>query len=132
MILIISSFILGIIGFVLGSGLGEEFSFYFCIIGILSPALFTLEQIYKLNKQNNQTDINYYSVLEKLKSNGILTDTEYEKAYSKLDEDKTNTENKIEYDKGVHVIYELSKESIISEEEFHKKIWLLKSLFNQK
>ncbi|WP_426348569.1 hypothetical protein ACPWSR_12535 [Alloiococcus sp. CFN-8] len=46
--LIIASAVLGFLGFMLGGIFGAEiFMFFFGIIGLLSPGLYTLEQIYK-------------------------------------------------------------------------------------
>jgi hypothetical protein len=131
MILIIFSLTLGLLGLFIGASLGEGFSYFFCFIGILSPALFVLEKMYNNSKINNQLEVNSNSNLDTLKSYGILTDIEYEKAYSKLDEVKDETENKKKYDECVNTLYELVQGNVICEDEFKKKIGLLKTLYKQ-
>jgi hypothetical protein len=48
MILIVASIVLGYLGLNIGGMLGAEiFMYLFGIVGVLSPALYVLEQIYK-------------------------------------------------------------------------------------
>lgn len=57
MILIIASIVMGYIGFCIGAMLGgaEFFAYLFGIVGVLSPGLYVLEQLYKemIKKQTN-------------------------------------------------------------------------------
>lgn len=56
MILIIVSIIMGYIGINIGSIIGPEvFMYLFGAVGILSPGLYVLEQIYKDLKKNNSS-----------------------------------------------------------------------------
>lgn len=130
--LIVISLVLGLLGFLIGSVLGaESFSYIFCFTGLFIPALYVLEKIYRSSKHNNQLKVDFKSTLDILKSNGILTDIEYEKAYFKFNQVKENTENRKKYDEGVQVIYELSQANIILEDEFNRKIDLLKTMYRQ-
>ena len=53
MILIILSLITGYIGIFIGSMLGYEiFTYLFGIVGVLSPGLYVLEQLYKEMKRS--------------------------------------------------------------------------------
>ena len=57
MILIIASLIMGYVGLNIGGMLGAEIYMYlFGIVGVLSPGLYVLEQIYKeMNKKQTNT-----------------------------------------------------------------------------
>lgn len=135
MILIVISLIIGFLGFSIGSLGGKLLAYIFCFIGILSPAFFVLEKIYKRNRYSNEVknDIRDDALdsLDSLRSNGILADIEYEKACSKFNEIKEKTENRTKYDNGVDILYKLSEGDIISENEFHEKIRALKTLYKQ-
>ena len=133
MILIIISLILGFLGFMLGGFLGLElFAYVFGIIGFLSPILYVLENIYNQTKHRNTVinDINY-DCLDSLKSNDILTDEEYEKAYLKFNEIKGENENRAKYEDSVKLLYEIAQERIISDSNFNDKVKSLKSLYKQ-
>lgn len=133
MFLIIISLIIGFLGFNIGGALGGELLAYiFCFIGILSPAFFVLEKMYKRNGHNNEfsNDVND-AALDSLRSGGILSDIEYEKASLKFNEIKKKNENKNKYDNGVDILCKLSEGDIISENEFHEKIRALKTMYKQ-
>jgi hypothetical protein len=133
MFLVIISIVLGFLGLVLGASLGDGFfATIFCFVGILSPALFALEKIYKNSvygrEQNSKVDD---EVLESLRVSGILEDSEYEKACARLSEMNELSENKMKYSVGVDILFKLSQEGIISENEFDEKIKRLKILYEQ-
>lgn len=134
MILIVISLILGFTGMCIGSTLGVEYlAVLLSILGVLSPTIFVLEKIYKRNNGSNElSNDDYIDTLEGLKDNNIITELECEEANLKFKELTEKAENKIQYDKGVDVLFKLSQGGTISEEGFHEKIRLLKSLYKQK
>lgn len=134
MSLIFVSLILGFIGICIGASLGGEFlAVFFGAICFLSPALFVLEKIYKGDMGGNEiSKQDYQYALDGLKANGILTDLESEKASLKLNESLEKNEDKIKYDKAVDILYMLSEKDVFTEEEYHEKIRLIKTLYKQK
>ena len=133
MFLVIISIVLGFLGLVVGGTSGDGFlATFFCLVGILSPALFVLEKIYKnsvcSSEQNSKVD---NEVLESLRVSGILEDSKYKKACSKLSEMNKISENKMKYSVGVDILYKLSQGGIISENELDEKINRLKILYEQ-
>lgn len=132
--LIFISLVLGFLGFSIGASLGGAFlGGIFGIIGALSPSLFVLEKIYKGSIGSNEfSKQDYQEALDGLKASGILTDLESEKASLKLNESSEKNEDKIKYDKAVDILYMLSERDVISEEEFHEKIRLIKILYKHK
>ena len=131
--LLILSLILGFFGFIIGVVLGLDFFAYgLGVIGILSPAFYVLEKMYKQNSYSNElvNDVNDDS-LNNLKDNGILTDIEYGKAYLKFKQTKEKDENRAKYDEAVDILYKLAQDGIISDNDFNDKIRLLKTLYKQ-
>jgi len=132
MILIILSIIMGYVGFITGGIFGSDiFAYLFGIIGVLSPALYTLDKIYKSTQNGNQIDFDVNSTLDTLRSTGILTNDEYEKLFCNNNLVDERNENRRKYDEGVKIIFDLSQRNIISEDEFNNKIRLLKMLYKQ-
>ncbi|MBX4263636.1 hypothetical protein [Clostridium estertheticum] len=140
--LIIYSIICGFLGLILGSvilnigGQAGEFGIIlFGLIGFFSPAFYQLNKIYTDNKHSNKIkfDVDILSTLNDLKSNNILTDDEYEKSLCNLNLVDESNENLRKYDESVKVIFNLSQKNIIleDEDEFKKKILLLKHLYKQ-
>jgi hypothetical protein len=133
MILVIMSIVLGFVGFFIGGELGGDFSAnIFFIIGLVSPTVFTIEKIFKNSEfgigQNKKID---YAALESLRVSGILEDSTYQAARLKLNEIKENEDNKIQYNAGLDILYKLSEEGIIPENEYNEKVEKLKTLYEQ-
>jgi len=133
MILIIVSLLLGFLGLFIGANLGGEFfAFILGSIGILSPALYILEKMYKEQRYRNEfSNAMDYDTLDSLRSNSILEGMEYEKACLIFNEMKDKSENKSKYDNSVDVLYRLSQGNIISDDEYNEKIRMLKTLYEQ-
>ena len=140
--LIIYSIICGFIGLISGSSIlnigGQAGDFgivLFGLIGFFSPAFYQLNKIYTYNKHSNKikVDVDIISTLDDLKNNNILTDDEYEKSLCNLNLVDESNENLRKYDESVKVIFNLSQKNIIlkDEDEFKKKILLLKHLYKQ-
>jgi len=135
--LIIYSIICGFLGLLLGGTIsGQEFGIIlFGLIGFFSPAFYQLNKIYTDNKHSNKIkfDVDIFSTLNDLKSNNILTNDEYEKSLCNLKLVDESNENLKKYDESVKVIFNLSQKNIIleNEDEFKKKILLLKHLYKQ-
>mgnify|MGYP001602689148 CR=1 FL=1 len=140
--LIIYSIICGFLSLVLGSivlhmsGQITDFGIGLLgLIGFFSPAFYELNKIYTDNKHSNKInfDVDVLSTLDDLKNNNILTDDEYKKSLCNLNLVDESNENLRKYDESVKVIFNLSQKKIIleDEDEFKKKILLLKHLYKQ-
>ena len=108
---------------------------FFALIGFLSPGFYVLDQLYKSNNSSNKIkfDVDVSSTLDTLKTNGILTDDEYGKSLYNLNLVDERNENLRKYDESVKVIFYLFQKNIIleNEDEYNKKIILLKHLYKQ-
>ncbi|MDT8717138.1 hypothetical protein IAI10_10770 [Clostridium sp. 19966] len=127
--LIITTLLFGLLGTYGGLALGgSQLGILMGLLGIVSPALFVLDKLYK--NSNDKTEIDLLLSLDNLKASEILTDEEYDNFYSTLIKKKEAKDNKSKYDVGVDVLYELAQANAISEEEYRKKIQALKTLYN--
>ena len=132
MILILLSLIMGYAGINIGGMFGGDILvFLFGIVGVLSPTIFVLDKIYKANKLSAAIDLDVTSTLDTLMANGIITADEYEKSLCNINLVDESYENRRKYDEGVKAIFHLSQKNIILEDEFNKKIILLKNLYKQ-
>ncbi|MBW9144716.1 hypothetical protein KTC92_15640 [Clostridium sp. CM027] len=138
--LIIYSIICGFLGLILASvilNVGGQAGVFgiilFGFIGFFGPSFYELNKIYTDSKHSNKIkfDVDVLSTLDDLKSNNILTDDEYEKSLCNLNLVDEDNENFRKYDESVKFIFNLSQKNIIVEDEFKKKILLLKHLYKQ-
>jgi hypothetical protein len=133
MILVAMSIVLGFVGFFLGGNLGGDyFANIFFVIGLLTPTIFAIEKIFKNSEYSREQSKKIdYAVLESLRVSGILEESIYHDACLKLNEIKENADNKIMYNAGLDILYKLSQEGIITDNEYKEKAEKLKTLYEQ-
>lgn len=123
MILIVLSLIMGFIGLNIGGMIGgaEIYAYLFGVVGVLSPGLFTLEQLYKRSKLDEEDKLFAKTDeldLVKLRDIEVLSNTQLEEVIEMYKKKANKSESDDQFQKYKKLLDELKQSGYFSDDQY--------------